>query len=105
MAIRRLIALVAAIGLVLVMAIPVAANDRNHYTAHVLVTGPKPDPDLVNGWGISRLPASPWWVADNGADASTLYRADGSKQALRVTIPGGAPTGTVSSTQRRRLPR
>jgi uncharacterized protein (TIGR03118 family) len=98
MAIRRLIALGAALGLILVMAIPVAANDRNHYGVHVLATGPTPDADLVNGWGISRLPGSPWWVADNGTDLSTLYRADGTKQALRVSIPGGAPTGTVSST-------
>ena len=68
MAIRRLFALMAAIGLILVAAIPVAANDRNHYGVHVLATGPSPDADLVNGWGISRLPTSPWWVADNGTD-------------------------------------
>jgi len=98
MAFRRLLALGAAIGLILVMAIPVAANDRNHYDVNVLVTGPSPDADLVNGWGISRLPGSPWWVSDNGTDLSTLYKADGTKQGLRVAIPGGAPTGTVSST-------
>jgi hypothetical protein len=98
MAIRRLFALMAAIGLILVAAIPVAANDRNHYTVNVLATGPTPDADLVNGWGISRLPTSPWWVADNGTDLSTLYRADGTKQGLRVAIPMGAPTGTVSNT-------
>ena len=105
MAIWRLIAIGAAIGLMSVVAIPVAAHgdhnangDRNAYTVRVLAQGPDPDKDLVNGWGISRLPTSPWWVADNGTDASTLYKADGSKQALRVAIPGGAPTGTVSST-------
>ena len=103
MAIRRLIATGAVIVLTLVIAIPVAANshdhgNRNDYAATVLVQGPAPDPDLVNGWGISRLPGSPWWVADNGTDVSTLYRADGAKQALKVAIPGGAPTGTVSST-------
>ena len=98
MAIRRLFALMAAIGLILVAAIPVAANDRNRYSVNVLATGPSPDADLVNGWGISRLPTSPWWVADNGTDLSTLYKADGTKQGLRVAIPMGAPTGTVSST-------
>jgi uncharacterized protein (TIGR03118 family) len=98
-AIRRLIAIGAVVGLMLAMAIPVAANgDHNDYTVNVLVKGPSPDTDLVNGWGISRLPTSPWWVADNGTDASTLYKADGSKQPLKVAIPGGAPTGTVSST-------
>jgi uncharacterized protein (TIGR03118 family) len=99
MAIRRLIAFAAVIGLMFAVAVPVAAHDdHNRYTAHVLVTGPSPDSDLVNGWGLSRLPGSPWWVADNGTDSSTIYKADGSKQALKVAIPGGAPTGTVSST-------
>ena len=99
MAIRRLIAIVAVLGLMLTMAIPVAAGgDHNRYVVTILVKGPSPDTDLVNGWGISRLPASPWWVADNGTDVSTLYKADGSKQGLKVAIPGGAPTGTVSST-------
>jgi uncharacterized protein (TIGR03118 family) len=99
MAIRRLIAFGALVGLMVPSAIPVAANSNNGpYAVNVLVTGPAPDTDLVNGWGISRLPTSPWWVADNGTDASTIYKADGSKQPLKVTIPGGAPTGTVSST-------
>ena len=99
MAIRRLIALGAVVGLMVASATPAAANGNgNSYSVTVLVSGPTPDADLVNGWGISRLPTSPWWVADNGTDQSTLYRADGSKPALKVAIPGGAPTGTVSST-------
>jgi uncharacterized protein (TIGR03118 family) len=103
MAIRRLIAIGAVVGLLLVAATPVAAHaGQNRYAVNVLVTGPTPDADLVNGWGISRLAASPWWVADNGTDSSTLYRADGSKVPLKVAIPGfgdlgGTPTGTVSS--------
>ena len=63
MAIRRLIAILAVVGLMLVMAIPVAANsghsDHNDYAVHVLVTGPSPDADLVNGWGISCLRGAP----------------------------------------------
>ena len=54
----------------------------------------KKDPNLVNGWGISRSSASPWWVADNGKGLSTLYKGDGSILGLVVTVPGG-PTGTV----------
>ncbi len=23
------------------------------------------DPHLVNGWGLTALPGSPWWVSDN----------------------------------------
>lgn len=99
MVIRRLIASGAAIGLLLAAAIPVAAHgpqpDHDGYAVTVLVTGPSPDSDLVNGWGLTRAPGSPWWVADNGTDQSTLYKADGSKVSLKVAIPGGAPTGTV----------
>ena len=66
MAIRRLFAIGVAIGLMSLIAIPVAASgdhhgnrDHNTYTVKVLAQGPAPDPDLVNGWGISRLPTSP----------------------------------------------
>jgi uncharacterized protein (TIGR03118 family) len=97
MAIRRLMAIVAAIGLLSVLALPVAGHGPGDgYTVGVLRTGPSPDGDLVNAWGLSRGPTSPWWVADNATDVSTLYRADGSKLAApRVPIPDGAPTGTV----------
>ncbi|MGZ4288183.1 MAG: TIGR03118 family protein [Solirubrobacteraceae bacterium] len=58
------------------------------------------DPNLVNPWGQSASPTSPLWVADNGADVSTLYTGgvDGSIPAIArlvVNIPQGAPTGTV----------
>ena len=101
MHIRRLIASGAMIGLLLAAAAPVAASGPSHhpksnrYTVTTLVTGPSPDADLVNGWGLSRSPTSPWWVADNGTDMSTLYTANGTKLGLRVSIPEGAPTGTV----------
>jgi uncharacterized protein (TIGR03118 family) len=97
MVFRRLIVAGAALGLLVAVAGPVAAKDPNPdgYTVNTLVTGPSPDADLVNGWGLSRGPTTPWWVADNGTDLSTLYRADGSKVPLRVSIPDGAPTGTV----------
>ena len=97
MAIRRLMAFGAAIGLVSAMALPVAAHGPGDgYTVNVLRTGPTQDADLVNAWGLSRGATSPWWVADNGTDVSTLYFADGTKLATpRVPIPEGAPTGTV----------
>src|SRR5207247_7451347 len=31
------------------------------------------DPNLVNAWGLAAGPATPWWVADNEKDVSTLY--------------------------------
>jgi uncharacterized protein (TIGR03118 family) len=52
------------------------------------------DPSLVNGWGLSAGPTTPWWVSDNGTNLSTLYSGTGAKTALTVTVPGG-PTGTV----------
>ena len=59
------------------------------------------DPDLVNAWGISEGPSTPFWISDNGTGVSTLYAVPGStppvtKQGLTVTIPG-AVTGTKSA--------
>ena len=64
------------------------------------------DPNLVNPWGLSHSPTSPWWVSDNGAGVATLYKGNGRAfpvgSPLVVTIPppaGGtppaAPTGNV----------
>ena len=59
------------------------------------------DPGLVNGWGISYAPTSPFWVSSNGGGTSVLYRVDPATQAttkvpLTVAIPGaGNITGQV----------
>ena len=59
------------------------------------------DGHLVNAWGVSYSPTSPFWVSDNGTGLSTLYRVDPSTNAttkvgLEVTIPGaGNVTGQV----------
>jgi uncharacterized protein (TIGR03118 family) len=67
----------------------------------------KTDPNLVNPWGISFGPTTPFWVSDNGTGVSTLYQPSGdtapsATAPLVVTIPappGGtdaaSPTGTV----------
>src|SRR4051812_16476051 len=99
---KRIAALVAAIGLLTVAALPVAArnpNGNNSYTVHNLVAdrsgfAATTDPDLVNGWGITASPTSPWWVSDNGTDKSTLYDGSGGKVGLTVRVAGG-PTGDV----------
>jgi uncharacterized protein (TIGR03118 family) len=52
------------------------------------------DPNLVNAWGLTAGPTTPWWVSDNGSDLSTLYNAAGTPLPLVVSVPG-APTGTV----------
>lgn len=68
-----------------------------------------PDPHLVNGWGLTALPGSPWWVSDNVTGFSTLYAIKNSPQGvsaspvpLVVTIPAasggtGSPTGVVAN--------
>ncbi|HEY2751569.1 TIGR03118 family protein [Phenylobacterium sp.] len=60
------------------------------------------DPNLINPWGISYGPTSPFWVSDNNSGFSTLYTGAGGKVPLNVTIappmgsPGPAtPTGQV----------
>ena len=55
---------------------------------------PAKDASLVNGWGLSVGPTTPWWISNNGTNTSTLYNGAGAKQALTVAVPGG-PTGTV----------
>src|SRR5438034_9811602 len=58
------------------------------------------DADLKNPWGVSFTPSGPFWVSDNATSKSTLYDANGVKQSLIVSIPGGggnpsAPTGQL----------
>ena len=63
------------------------------------------DPNLVNAWGISFGPTSPFWISDNGRGLATLYSVPGSgppsvsKLSLTVTIPptGGSPEDNVSA--------
>ena len=61
------------------------------------------DPNLVNPWGLSHGPATPWWVSDNGKGVATLYKGDGTPfpvgSPLVVTIPppAGSPAGTTSA--------
>src|SRR5213078_961905 len=75
------------------------AADNNSYRVTILVSNeageaPVIDPKLVNAWGIAASATSPWWVADNGTNVSTIYRADGSIVPLVVQVPVH-PTGTV----------
>ncbi len=56
------------------------------------------DPNLINPWGVSYGPSSPFWVSDNGTGVTTLYNGSGGKIPLTVTIPpagGASPTGQV----------
>ena len=77
-----------------------AAEPGNSYAVQNLVSdGSVPalhkDPLLINAWGIAIRGNTPWWVADNGMNVSTLYNAMGIASSLVVQVPG-APTGAVS---------
>jgi uncharacterized protein (TIGR03118 family) len=70
------------------------------FSVHALVSdgaataAPANDGSLVNGWGLSAGPTTPWWASNNGTNTSTLYSGVGTKAALTVAVAGG-PTGTV----------
>ncbi len=66
-------------------------------TAHA---GKITDAGLVNAWGLSYSPTSPFWVSANGTDTATLYSVDPLTQAtaklgLTVSVPVGGVTGQV----------
>jgi uncharacterized protein (TIGR03118 family) len=87
------------LGAALVLAAPLGAAKPTTYTVVPLVSSdptvvPPGDPDLKNAWGLTSGPTTPWWVADNATNKSTLYNGAGVKQGLIVSVPGG-PTGTV----------
>jgi len=65
------------------------------------------DPNLVNPWGVSFLPGSPFWISDQHTNLATVYpvtdSTDVSPAVLTVSIPTTAtgpqgPTGQVSNT-------
>jgi len=63
------------------------------------------DANLINGWGLTSFPTSPFWVSDNVTGVSTLYDQTGTPVPLVVTIPPsaaspasrGLPTGIVAN--------
>ncbi len=77
-----------------------ARSSGNWYNAYSLVSdgpavsAPLADGSLVNGWGMTAGPTTPWWTSNNKTNTSTLYSGGGAKAALTVSVPGG-PTGTV----------
>ena len=77
----------------------VAQADPNAYRVTRLVSDQPGkaahlDPNLVNAWGLVAGPSTPWWVADNGTNVSTLYDGAGNAIPLVVKVLG-APTGAV----------
>jgi uncharacterized protein (TIGR03118 family) len=77
-----------------------ARSAADIYTVHPLVSdttsipAAATDASLVNAWGLTAGPTTPWWAANNGTSTSTLYSGTGAKAALTVAVAGD-PTGTV----------
>src|SRR5581483_10651068 len=59
----------------------------------------KVDPNLVNPWGISRGPNTPFWVSDNGTGVTSLYNGAGNiiPRVFTIPPPPGSPAGTTSA--------
>ena len=109
---RRWCGAVAVAAVATLAVAPVAGADADHrgrgighYTQHNLVSdipgaAEVTDPHVVNPWGLTFGPTTPAWLADNGADVSTLVSGGvaGSPvviPGLVVSIPDGVPTGAV----------
>jgi uncharacterized protein (TIGR03118 family) len=94
--------LVATLALFAALAATSSAAEPNAYVVTNLASNvpglaANTNPDVVNAWGLDASATSPWWIADNGTDLSTLHVASGAALALRVSVPGG-PTGLVANT-------
>jgi uncharacterized protein (TIGR03118 family) len=73
------------------------------------ISGATPSTDeqhLINSWGLTALPGTPFWLSDNGSGFSTLYTGAGQQAPLFVSVPPapssganavGTPTGTVGN--------
>src|SRR5882762_4499886 len=70
------------------------------------------DPQLVNPWGVSHSPTSPFWTSNQAQNSATLYAVTGSTNVTKTVInpPAGfvaipttaagpqGPTGQVNNT-------
>ena len=94
----------------LTLALAAGANAQVRIDVTNLVTddqsahaGQITDAGLVNAWGLSYSPTSPFWVSANGTDTATLYNVNPATQAtskvgLTVSVPVGGITGQVFNT-------
>src|SRR5215831_18311586 len=83
------------------------------------------DPQLVNPWGVSHSPTSPFWTSNQGKNTATLYNVTGETTVSKVNInppagfvvipcaapavpcttaPGQGPTGQVNNTNTSSFP-
>ena len=75
----RGVAGLAVVGALLFLALPAAAAgySQTNLVSDIPGMAKFTDPNLVNPWGISHSPTSPFWVSDNGTGLATLYNGAG----------------------------
>ena len=96
---RALAFLLAGTVLAVLAASPASAAGSNAFRETKLVSdqagvAAHMDGHLVNAWGLAAGPMTPWWVADNETEVSTLYDGAGVARPLVVNV-AGHPTGLV----------
>ena len=73
---------------------PLVTDDQDALADQGFAPAVTVDPNLINPWGVSLAPTSPFWVSNQGTNTSTLYTGEGEKVPLVVDIPqAGPPTG------------
>lgn len=69
---------------------------QTNLVSNVPGLAPTTDPNLINPWGVSFAPKSPFWVSDQGTNLATLYDGAGNIKSLVVSVgPTPGPTGQV----------
>jgi uncharacterized protein (TIGR03118 family) len=62
------------------------------------------DPNLINPWGVSESPTSPFWISENGSGLASIYSATSSGVTtnvippITIAVPPGQMPGTASPT-------
>src|SRR4051794_4016230 len=84
------------------LSLPASAADYNqtNLVSNVPGLATITDPLLVNPWGISRSPTSPFWSSNQGTNTSTLYAVTGStnvSQVLTVNTNGFVAIPTTAA--------
>ncbi|MDB5403928.1 MAG: hypothetical protein JWQ55_5946 [Rhodopila sp.] len=62
------------------------------------------DPNLLNPWGLSESPTSPFWISENGSGLTSIYSATPAGVTtnvippITIAVPPGQTPGTASPT-------
>ena len=81
--------------------IPATKYSMNKLTSDIPGFATNTDPNLVNPWGIAMTATSPFWIANNGSQSSTLYNGAGvlfPTTGPLVVKSVGKATGQVANT-------